>query len=146
MKGPPRSREQEHPCARKVSPWLFCRCTFSPDLPLKSSPSALAPPPTQAPGAARARRPGPGRHTHTHELYEGEGSLTAAEDFLATEARAAALPRTRGQDAARVEGQGWVRLEANAAWGAGLNGCDAASTAARGCFGLVLAADCCLVR
>jgi hypothetical protein len=145
MKGPPRSREQEHPCARKVSPWLFCRCTFSPDLPLKSSPSALAPP--QHRPQAQLARGGPDRDdTHTHELYEGEGSLTAAEDFLATEARAAALPRTRGLDAARVEGQGWVRLEANAAWGAGLNGCDAASTAARGCFGLVLAADCCLVR
>jgi hypothetical protein len=78
-------------------------------------------------------------------MYEGEGSLTAAEDFLATGARGGAAAH-RGLDAARVGGQGWVRLEANAAWGAGLNGYDAASTAARGCFGLVLAADCCLVR
>ena len=115
MKGPPRSREQEHPCARKVSPWLFCRCTFSPDLPLKSSPSALAPPNAGPRRSSRAEARTGATHTHTHELYEGEGSLTAAEDFLATEARAAALPRTRGLDAARVEGQGWVRLEANAA-------------------------------
>jgi len=66
MKGPPRSREQEHPCARKVSPWLFCRCTFSPDLPLKSSPSALAPPNAGPRRSSRAEARTGATHTHTH--------------------------------------------------------------------------------
>ncbi|MFP2910301.1 ATP-grasp domain-containing protein [Pyxidicoccus sp. 3LFB2] len=62
----------------------------------------------------------------TCAVYEGEGSVTEARDFLATVARASVLPRTCVLDAALVEGRGWALLEANAAWGAGLNGCDAA--------------------
>ena len=62
----------------------------------------------------------------TCAVYEGDGSVTEAEAFLATVAREAALPRTCVLDAALVEGQGWALLESNAAWGAGLNGCDAA--------------------
>ncbi|WP_240462542.1 DUF4343 domain-containing protein [Myxococcus sp. CA018] len=44
-------------------------------------------------------------------------------------ARSPMLPRTCVLDAAWVEGRGWVLLEANAAWGAGLNGCGAAEAA-----------------
>ncbi|WP_164000977.1 ATP-grasp domain-containing protein [Pyxidicoccus caerfyrddinensis] len=65
----------------------------------------------------------------TCAVYEGEGSVAEAEAFLATVARAAPLPRTCVLDAALVEGRGWALLEANAAWGAGLNGCDAAEAA-----------------
>jgi hypothetical protein len=62
----------------------------------------------------------------TCAVYEGEGHVAEAEAFLATVAREAVLPRTCVLDAAWVEGRGWALLEANAAWGAGLNGCDAA--------------------
>nr|BDT30823.1 ATP-grasp domain-containing protein [Myxococcus sp. MH1] len=66
----------------------------------------------------------------TCALYEGEGSVEDARAFLATVAAWERLPRTCVLDAALVEGRGWVLLEANAAWGAGLNGC-VASEAAR---------------
>ncbi|QDE72371.1 DUF4343 domain-containing protein [Myxococcus sp. NMCA1] len=52
-----------------------------------------------------------------------------ARALLATTAGAPMLPRTCVLDAAWVEGRGWALLEANAAWGAGLNGCDAAEAA-----------------
>ncbi|WP_338871747.1 ATP-grasp domain-containing protein [Myxococcus stipitatus] len=65
----------------------------------------------------------------TCALYEGEGNASMAQDFLDTVARRASLPRTCVLDAAFVAGSGWVLLEANAAWGAGLNGCDANAAA-----------------
>jgi hypothetical protein len=65
----------------------------------------------------------------TCAVYEGEASVTEAEAFLAAVAREVPLPRTCVLDAALVEGRGWALLEANAAWGAGLNGCDAAEAA-----------------
>jgi hypothetical protein len=65
----------------------------------------------------------------TCALYEGEGDPAEAAAFLASVAAGAPLPRTCVLDAAWVEGRGWALLEANAAWGAGLNGCDAAEAA-----------------
>lgn len=65
----------------------------------------------------------------TCAVYEGEGPVAEAEAFLATVARHAPLPRTCVLDAAWVEGRGWALLEANAAWGAGLNGCAPAEAA-----------------
>jgi hypothetical protein len=65
----------------------------------------------------------------TCAMYEGEGVLSEARAFLDTVARAAPLPRTCVLDAALVEGRGWALLEANAAWGAGLNGCEAIEAA-----------------
>ncbi|MCP3163397.1 ATP-grasp domain-containing protein [Myxococcus qinghaiensis] len=65
----------------------------------------------------------------TCALYEGEGDLAGARAFLGTVAQAAVLPRTCVLDAACIEGRGWVLLEANATWGAGLNGCDASEAA-----------------
>ncbi|MCY1017594.1 ATP-grasp domain-containing protein [Pyxidicoccus sp. MSG2] len=65
----------------------------------------------------------------TCAVYEGKGSITDAEAFLSAVAREAPLPRTCVLDAALVEGRGWALLEANAAWGAGLNGCDATEAA-----------------
>ncbi|MFP2957859.1 ATP-grasp domain-containing protein [Myxococcus sp. 1LA] len=62
-------------------------------------------------------------------MYEGEGDLSEARTFLEAVARSPLLPRTCVLDAAWVEGRGWALLEANAAWGAGLNGCDAAAAA-----------------
>ena len=62
-------------------------------------------------------------------MYEGEGPVAEAHAFLTTVASAAPLPRACVVDVALVEGRGWALLEANAAWGAGLNGCDAAEAA-----------------
>jgi hypothetical protein len=58
-------------------------------------------------------------------VYEGEGDAREAADFIAAFARSAPLPKTCVLDAALIRGRGWALLEANAAWGAGLNGCDA---------------------
>lgn len=57
-------------------------------------------------------------------LYEGSASLSAATAFLANVARSPLLPTTCVIDAGHVPGRGWMVIEANAAWGAGLNGCD----------------------
>ncbi|WP_342378170.1 ATP-grasp domain-containing protein [Myxococcus stipitatus] len=68
-------------------------------------------------------------HVVTCALYEGEGHVSTARSFLDTVARQTRLPPACVLDAAWVEGSGWVLLEANAAWGAGLNGCDASEAA-----------------
>ena len=60
-------------------------------------------------------------------VYEGEGSLAEARSFLSGLAERLVLPVTCVLDAALIEGRGWALLEANATWGAGLNGCDARS-------------------
>jgi len=57
-------------------------------------------------------------------LYEGEGSIEEAAAFLGACAAELPLPEACVLDAARTRGAGWCLLEANAAWGAGLNGCD----------------------
>ncbi|MCP3098358.1 ATP-grasp domain-containing protein [Myxococcus sp. K15C18031901] len=62
-------------------------------------------------------------------LYEGTGDVEEARGVLEAIARDAPLPRACVLDAAWVEGRGWALLEANAAWGAGLNGCDATEAA-----------------
>ena len=56
----------------------------------------------------------------TCALYEGEG--LAPWDFLQQVASGCQLPTTCVLDAALLDG-GWALLEANASWGAGLNGC-----------------------
>ena len=57
----------------------------------------------------------------TCAVYEGEAEPPS--DFLQQAAQTLALPRTCVLDAALLP-QGWALLEANASWGAGLNGCD----------------------
>lgn len=57
----------------------------------------------------------------TCAVYEGEARPPS--DFLQQAAHALPLPATCVLDAALLP-QGWALLEANASWGAGLNGCD----------------------
>lgn len=64
------------------------------------------------------------QQVRTCALYEGEGIVSEAEAFLSAFARATPLPRTCVLDAALIRDRGWALLEANATWGAGLNGCD----------------------
>lgn len=59
-------------------------------------------------------------------LYEGDANLEGAEALLLEVAAFPGLPATCVLDAGYIEGCGWAVVEANAAWGAGLNGCDAA--------------------
>lgn len=64
------------------------------------------------------------QQVRTCALYEGEGLVSEAEAFLSAFARSTPIPRTCVLDAALIRGRGWALLEANASWGAGLNGCD----------------------
>lgn len=61
-------------------------------------------------------------------IYEGVGNRDDASSFIAGSVTGLDLPSTCVIDAALVEG-GWCILEANASWGAGLNGCNAAAAA-----------------
>lgn len=56
-------------------------------------------------------------------LYEGEDALAGARTLLANAAAQIPLPSTCVLDAGFIPGRGWALVEANAAWGAGLNGC-----------------------
>ena len=58
-------------------------------------------------------------------LYEGESELSGAVDFVRALTMSMALPRTVVIDVGFVDGRGWVLVEFNPSWGAGLNGCDA---------------------
>lgn len=59
-------------------------------------------------------------------LYEGSGNGGQASDFAGDFVRnqAGKLPVTLALDVGLIEGRGWAVVEANACWGAGLNGCD----------------------
>lgn len=57
-------------------------------------------------------------------VYEGEGDSGEASAFVTGCCPTLSLPESCVIDAAFVEDRGWCLLEANAAWGAGLNGCD----------------------
>lgn len=58
-------------------------------------------------------------------VYEGEGVVGDAIAFIGEVVQAVKLPRTVVVDVGFVAGRGWAVIEFNAAWGAGLNGCDA---------------------
>ncbi len=60
----------------------------------------------------------------TCALYEGIGSHKEAEALISEFMRANALPKTCVIDVGHIDGRGWALIEANATWGAGLNGCD----------------------
>lgn len=59
------------------------------------------------------------------ELYEGEGSLDGAVELTARAAVTEGVPETCALDVGHIPGRGWAVIEANASWGAGLNGCSA---------------------
>ena len=56
--------------------------------------------------------------------YEGEADLRAAQDFSTEVAKEAAVPSPCVIDVGLTRDRGWVVIEANPVWGAGLNGCD----------------------
>ncbi len=58
-------------------------------------------------------------------LYEGTGDVDVAAKTCERVAMALELPRAAVLDVGLLEDGRWVFIEANAAWGAGLNGCDA---------------------
>ena len=57
-------------------------------------------------------------------VYEGGEKAVDAETFVTALTRAMSLPRTVVVDVGFIDGRGWGVIEFNAAWGAGLNGCD----------------------
>lgn len=57
-------------------------------------------------------------------VYEGEGDLDAAVAFARALVAAVSGPRAYVLDVGLISDRGWAVVEFNAAWGAGLNGCD----------------------
>lgn len=58
-------------------------------------------------------------------IYEGHAEVKVAEAFAQEFCNGAILPVTGVVDVGLIKGQGWAFIEANASWGAGLNGCNA---------------------
>jgi hypothetical protein len=58
-------------------------------------------------------------------VYEGEPEAAGAATFVEVLTNSMLLPRTVVVDVGFIDGRGWAVIEFNAAWGAGLNGCDA---------------------
>lgn len=58
-------------------------------------------------------------------IYEKTGALADAIALTTELVKAIALPRAVVVDVGFVAGRGWAVVEFNAAWGAGLNGCNA---------------------
>ena len=59
--------------------------------------------------------------------YEGEHSTVEAAELVREVAKSTLVPATCVIDVALTTDRGWIALEANAAWGAGLTGCDPAA-------------------
>lgn len=57
-------------------------------------------------------------------VYEGKADAVDAGIFVTALTHAMSLPRTVVVDVGLIDGRGWAVIEFNAAWGAGLNGCD----------------------
>jgi hypothetical protein len=57
-------------------------------------------------------------------IYQGSGDANAARRFASTLRDEIALPRAVVVDVGFIADRGWAIIEFNAAWGAGLNGCD----------------------
>jgi hypothetical protein len=58
-------------------------------------------------------------------FYEGDGNVREAAAAAAHFSRSPILPRAVVLDIGLIKDQGWAVIEVNAAWGAGLNGCQA---------------------
>jgi hypothetical protein len=65
----------------------------------------------------------------TAAAYEGDVDLGEACAFAVEVARHPVVPPVCVLDVGLVHGRGWAVIEANAAWGAGLNGCEAHAAA-----------------
>jgi hypothetical protein len=61
--------------------------------------------------------------------YEGNADLTAARELAAAAGREAEMTFPCVLDLGLTTDHGWIVIEANAAWGSGLNGCDPAAAA-----------------
>jgi ATP-grasp domain, R2K clade family 2 len=57
-------------------------------------------------------------------VYEGKTEVAGAATFVEVFTNSMSLPRTVVVDVGLIDGRGWAVIEFNAAWGAGLNGCD----------------------
>lgn len=70
------------------------------------------------------------REVVTLAVYEGHDvDLEHARSFAARVAATGMLPSTCALDVGPIRGRSWAVIEANASWGAGLNGCDPAAVA-----------------
>jgi ATP-grasp domain, R2K clade family 2 len=58
-------------------------------------------------------------------VYEGEASLDGATVLMQQVAKSELLPEACVLDIGLIADRGWAVIEANAPWGAGLNGCNA---------------------
>lgn len=61
--------------------------------------------------------------------YEGDADLGAARALATAAGREAGVPSPCVVDVGLTRDRGWIVIETNAAWGAGLNGCDAVAAA-----------------
>lgn len=61
--------------------------------------------------------------------YEGDADLVPAGALASAAAREPVVPSPCVIDVGLTPDRGWIVIEANAAWGAGLNGCDALAAA-----------------
>lgn len=57
-------------------------------------------------------------------LYEGKAETVGAAKFVEALTNSMSLPRAVVVDVGFIDTRGWAVIEFNAAWGAGLNGCD----------------------
>ncbi len=57
-------------------------------------------------------------------IYAGKAGLAEAANVVSKVAKIVSIPRAVVIDTGLVAGRGWAVIEFNAAWGAGLNGCD----------------------
>jgi hypothetical protein len=64
-------------------------------------------------------------HVLDAAVYEGTAAVDGAITFITEVVKAARLPRAVVIDVGYVVDRGWALIEFNAAWGAGLNGCNA---------------------
>lgn len=58
-------------------------------------------------------------------VYEGSAGAAGAREFVEALTQSMSLPRAVVVDVGLIDGCGWAVVEFNAAWGAGLNGCEA---------------------
>ena len=68
-----------------------------------------------------------GRLAEDTEFAADDGELAEAEGFAERVLRETPSPRAVVVDVGRIVDRGWAVVEANAAWGSGLYGCDAAA-------------------